>query len=77
MRVEVDKGVVVDGDDVYEFHGNTETHYDVSLRGEIVAEVDFFYGLARPDVNRPTIPTGTLSRLVDAWGDHLRRNGRF
>ncbi len=77
MRVEADKGVVVDGDDVYEFHGNTETHFDLILRGERVAEVDFFYGLAPPEVNRLTIPTSTLSRLVDAWGEHLRRDGCF
>jgi hypothetical protein len=62
VRVQSERSAIVDGDDIYEFHQNTDTHYDVSLRGEIVAELGYFYGLVSPDISRPKIRGNCLAR---------------
>jgi hypothetical protein len=77
MRVETEQSAIVDGDDVYEFHGSTDTHYDVTLRGEVVAELGYFHGLILPDISRPRIPENVLTRLARMWGAHLERIGRI
>ena len=71
MHVDPALSAVVDGSDVYVFHANTDTHYDVVLGGRTVAEVDFFYGIVAPEVGHSLLSRKLTRELVQVWGWHL------
>lgn len=66
---------VLDGADVYELHANTDTHFDVFLRGELVAELGYLHGYILPELGLTKLPPSVLETLAELWGRHLHRRG--
>jgi hypothetical protein len=75
MIVDVGSSSIIDGANRYELHANTDTHFDVFLEREVVAELGYLPGCLFPETGASCLPPQTLRDLAEAWGRHLRSLG--